>query len=372
MTPQENSPLETLSLAYKNPEEAIKQTEYSGWPIFGCLTEHIPVELIHAAEILPVRLQSGIEAPIASHYLQPFVCTYSKVTISKAMSGEYEYLDGLLAAKTCSVAVSLFQIWNYQKPLKFSKLISLPGNHDKEAIDYFIKELIDLQTDLENFKGIKIVEGRLSESIELYNQLRKAANSLWIERDKGNLNLSAGDLIKALKGSQMLPPEVSLKLLNALHKEAVNGKNYKGKNRLLLLGNDYADVSIIETLEQAGGFVVLDATDNIQSFFKPIPIKEEDPLKQLTSYYLSKVSGAYRLSYEERWKNINDLIQKWDIHACINLVQKYCETRMFDAPLLTESLNALGLPSLKLEIDDISTGTNQIKTRVEAFLEMIK
>lgn len=372
MTPQETPPLETLCLAYKNPDEINNQKAYSGWPIFGCLTEHIPVELIYAAEIIPVRLQRGMEAPIASHYLQPFVCAYSKVTISKAMSGEYEYLDGLLAAKTCSVAVSLFQIWNYQKPLKFSKLISLPGKHDEEAIDYFVKELIDLQTDFENFKGIKITEGRISESIELYNQLRKVANSLWIERDKGNLSLSAGDLIKTLKGSQILPPEVSLKLLKDLHKGAVNGKNYNGKNRLLLLGNDYADVSILETIERAGGFVVLDATDNIQSFFESIPITEESPLKQLASYYLSKVSGAYRLSYDERWENIHALVRKWDIHACINLVQKYCETRMFEAPLLTESFNALGLPSLTLEIDDINTGMNQIKTRVEAFLEMIK
>ena len=44
---------------------------------------------------------------------------------------------------------------------------------------------------------------------------------------------------------------------------------------------------------------------------------------------------------------------------------------LFDAPLLKKELESLGLPVLYLEWEHSMTGTAQLKTRVEAFIEMI-
>ena len=77
------------------------------------------------------------------------------------------------------------------------------------------------------------------------------------------------------------------------------------------------------------------------------------------------------MTYEDRLDHIRDLISKWEIDACINLIQKFCDTAMFEFPLVVESLKEVGVPCLSLEIDDISIGMGQLKTRVEAFLETI-
>lgn len=365
------SALEVLRYAYNNPGEIKSQPGYGDWPVFGCLTDHVPVELIYAADILPFRLQSSNIASSASQHLQSFVCAYAKVTTHRAMSGEYGFLDGVLGAKTCSVATSIFQLWNYDWPLKFSWLISLPGNCDSDAAEYFEKELQEIKSALEGFRNKTISSNKLSESISLYNEIRDVAANIWVKKNEGTIGLTAGEVITALKGSQVLPPEISLDLLKRLLEETGNRNSFDTSVRIMFLGNDYADVALADMVEQSGGFIAYDGTDNIGSFFSQPTKLEGDSIKQLSSYYLSKVSGCYRLTYEERWARIQDLISKWEIDACIILVQKYCETAMFESPLVVESLKRMGIPCLSLEVDDISLGISQIKTRVEAFLEMV-
>jgi benzoyl-CoA reductase/2-hydroxyglutaryl-CoA dehydratase subunit BcrC/BadD/HgdB len=65
------------------------------------------------------------------------------------------------------------------------------------------------------------------------------------------------------------------------------------------------------------------------------------------------------------------LAEEWHIGACVNVIQKYCDTSLFEGPLLEEAFKDLGIPYLTLEIDDTSPGLRQIETRVQAFLEMI-
>ena len=371
MKSQTTSALEALSAAYNNPEALKVRPGFEDWPVFGCLTDYVPIELIYAADILPIRLQGGDSAVSASQHLQSFVCAYAKVTTHRAMSGEYDYLDGVIGAKTCNVAVTVFQLWNYERPLKFSRLVSLPGNCDAEAVEYFKNELLEIKAALEDFRNITISDEKLSASIAVYNDLRNISARLWRKKSEGTLNLSAGELVRALKGSQCLPPEVSLGLLKTLLEESEDPSDHKKGIRIMILGNDYADSSLADMVEQAGGFIAYDGTDNIGSFLSPLHDSTGNPIEQMSRYYLTKAGGCYRLTYEERWSHMQALIKQWEIDACINLVQKYCDTMMFETPLVVDALKDMEIPCLSLEIDDISLGKSQIRTRVEAFLETI-
>ena len=97
----------------------------------------------------------------------------------------------------------------------------------------------------------------------------------------------------------------------------------------------------------------------------------DDPIRSLASYYLSKASGPYRLAYEVRRARALELARRYGLRGCIHVVQKYCDTLLFEVPLLVEDLKAEGIPSLVLEIDDTAYSTGQVRTRIEAFLEML-
>jgi benzoyl-CoA reductase/2-hydroxyglutaryl-CoA dehydratase subunit BcrC/BadD/HgdB len=64
-------------------------------------------------------------------------------------------------------------------------------------------------------------------------------------------------------------------------------------------------------------------------------------------------------------------VERYDVEGAIIFVLKFCDPHLFDAPLLLETLEALGLPVLYLEWEHSLGGIAQLRTRIEAFLEMI-
>jgi len=312
------SDLKTLISAYDEPHQAALDYRKDDRPIFGYITEHVPIELIHAAGILPLRIQGGNTADLADLHLQSFSCSYARSAIHMAMDGSYDYLNGLISSKTCDVALSLFQIWEDCRPLEFKWLLSLPGNCDEDAVAYFRDELSELKSAIEGYRQSEISEQRLLQSIELYNDIRHVVKQLWAKRNDGSLALSTGDLVRVLKGSQVLPPEGALDFLKALPENGDGQSAAPESNvRLLLFGTSYADAALVDIIEKNGGRVLMDDTSSIGRLFDSEVEIQGDPLTSIARHYVCKVTGCYRLSYEERWERINNLIKEWNINGSV-------------------------------------------------------
>ena len=54
----------------------------------------------------------------------------------------------------------------------------------------------------------------------------------------------------------------------------------------------------------------------------------------------------------------------------VALIQKFCDPHGFDYHHVAQAFHQIGVPSLFLEVDNI-VSVGQIKTRVQAFLEML-
>lgn len=366
------SALQALMAAYENPHQAIQEHRGDSSPVFGHLTENVPLELLHAAGILPVRIQSGDAAALASAHLQNFTCSFCRAAIHQEVSGDYHYLSGLVSSKTCDTAMTLFQLWTDRRPMEFSWLLSLPGNNDEGAVDYFTRELLGFKTALETYRHGQITQEDISEAIVLFNAIRETANRIWERSRTGSTSLSVKEIVASLKGSQVLPPETALALLQGLLEE---GKKKEATSSdgtpLMLLGGSFHDISIIDVIEKGGGRVLMDDTlAGARSFGEPIT-HSGDPIRSLAEYYLSKATGPYRLEYGVRTVRVLELVRKYSLRGCIHVVQKFCDPCLFEIPLLVEDLKAHGIPSLVLEIDDTAYSTGQVTTRIEAFLEML-
>jgi benzoyl-CoA reductase/2-hydroxyglutaryl-CoA dehydratase subunit BcrC/BadD/HgdB len=256
--------------------------------------------------------------------------------------------------------------------MEFSWLLSLPGNSDEGAVDYFTRELLGLKSALEAYRDKEITEGDLTEAVMLYNAMRETVEQIWVRSRKGATSLSVKEIVASLKGSQVLPPRTALTLLKSLleEEEEREATSIAG-TPLMLLGGSFHDTSIIDVIEKGGGRILLDDTlAGARSFGDPITYSG-DPIRSLSKYYLSKATGPYRLEYAARTGRVLDLVRMYDLRGCIHLVQKFCDPCLFELPLLVEDLKAAGVPSLVLEIDDTAYSAGQVTTRIEAFLEML-
>jgi benzoyl-CoA reductase/2-hydroxyglutaryl-CoA dehydratase subunit BcrC/BadD/HgdB len=74
---------------------------------------------------------------------------------------------------------------------------------------------------------------------------------------------------------------------------------------------------------------------------------------------------------EERFNRIVKLARDFRVDGVIGQTIRYCVSYAHDLPLLTKRLQAEGIPILSLDVEYGTSGSGQIQTRVQAFLEML-
>jgi benzoyl-CoA reductase/2-hydroxyglutaryl-CoA dehydratase subunit BcrC/BadD/HgdB len=68
---------------------------------------------------------------------------------------------------------------------------------------------------------------------------------------------------------------------------------------------------------------------------------------------------------------IKTRIKKNKVQGLIFISQKFCDNTLLFYPLLRQYLNDIKVPSLFLEIEHNNLSFGQIKTRIQAFIEII-
>jgi len=103
-------------------------------------------------------------------------------------------------------------------------------------------------------------------------------------------------------------------------------------------------------------------------------VKENgEPVRAIAERYLHKVPCPFMYSSEERFKHVREMVKLFDVEGVLIFSLKSCDVHSFDAPLLAEELRGNeGLPVLCLEWEHSLSGIAQLRTRIEAFIEMLE
>jgi benzoyl-CoA reductase/2-hydroxyglutaryl-CoA dehydratase subunit BcrC/BadD/HgdB len=127
--------------------------------------------------------------------------------------------------------------------------------------------------------------------------------------------------------------------------------------------------------------VVVDTLCNGTGDSLPHADVDRDPIEALAYRYLDKVNCPktyidnkelnLQKDLENRFGDIGYFAKEFEVDGSILYVYKYCDPFGFEVPARKAYYNAINIPHLYLE-DEYTTGTiGQLKTRIQAFLEMI-
>ena len=131
------------------------------------------------------------------------------------------------------------------------------------------------------------------------------------------------------------------------------------------------NAELVRLVERLGANVVADDWSTGTRYFWNLVRSDPDPVRAISRRYLDMVPSSFTFQHEERFDHVKRLVKSYDVDGVILFVVKFCDPYLFDAPLLLEELKAMGLPVLYLEWEHSLRGIAQLKTRVEAFLEMV-
>jgi benzoyl-CoA reductase subunit C len=250
----------------------------------------------------------------------------------------------------------------------------MPNNvQSKRALPYLTGELRALKEALEKWIGEAISDEGLNKGIEVMNKSRKLTRELYELRKEENPAINGLDAMYAVVASQMVDKkDYNETLQGILAKLPQRPAEEDSKVRLMILGSEDDDTEFLEMVESLGAVFVVDDHCTGSRYFWNEVTPNKDPLEAIASRYIERVPCPSKdWPQRTRVEHIKKLAQDWGVQGAIVIQQKFCDPHELDIPATIDSLKQIGVPSQFLEFD-VTVPVGQFKTRVEAFLEMLK
>lgn len=370
--------LRRFDAAVEAPFEEAKGRKAQGQKIIGWLLTDVPEELIHAAGAFPVGiLGSNHKIRLADTHLQVWVCSLMRSSLELGLQGELDFLDGVLIPQTCDTTRAMVGIWRKTCPTPFIDKFLMPRQVRPSAREYLTGELTRLKNKLEQETGAVITDEKLWASIRLFNQNRQLLRRMFAIHIGHPGVLTSREAYTAIKAAMYMDKVEHNELLRGLiaeleQKVAQSAGRPNCKVRLVISGGVWEPPEIMDLIEEAGGVVVGDDLLTGARYLGPDADEGGNPLEALADRQLRKIPfGGFDNQNNERRSFLINLVRQAEARGLVFLQLKFCEPENYDYNDMGEALNTVGIPNLRLETEFTNSSLGQIRTRLEAFIEMI-
>ena len=375
---------------YQKRDSRAKELKKEGKKVIGYLDIYPVLEMLTALDSVPFRILGDMSEPItrADAYLPTVVCPFLRSCLDLGLKGRYDFLDGVVMAHTCEVAEKMAHIWRIYLNPPYAHFIDTPHTAHEAAQRQHKKLLEDFKKTLESFTGKTLTEASLHEAIKIHNQQRALVRELYDLRKPDPPLISGAETLQVMVALASLPVAEGNELLNQVISEVKERQDGPPKQpaRLLIWGSMIDNTALIDMIESIGANVVMDDIGmGSRAYFPPVELTD-DPLDGLACRYLvalksprtfreTVLSEANRKDYmtdlENRFGYLKDYAKEWNVNGVILEVLRYCDSHGYEVPGLRDYLDSIGLPSIYLEHDYSQSALAQLRTRVQAFLEII-
>jgi len=374
---------------YQDRPRRVKELKAEGKQVMGYFCLYPVLEILTALDLVPYRIFGNMREPItkADACLPTIVCPFLRSALDLGLKGEYDFLNGVVTCHSCEVGEKMSHIWRtYLNPSCFH-FIDVPHTTHKAAQEQFREQLKDFQKTLESFTGRELSTVKLKEAIVSYNQQRALVRELYDLRKPDPPLISGTEVLQVMVALMSIPVAEGNELLKQVISEVKQRKDGPQKKpaRLLVWGSIIDDIALIDMIEGLEANVVMDDTCvGSRSHFPDVELTE-DPLDGLAYRYLvelkcprtfrevdtGEAKKDYMADLESRFGYLRDYAREWNVNGIILQSVRYCDIHGYEVPGLTDYLDSIGLPNIYLEHDYSEAALAPLKTRVQAFLEVI-
>ncbi|NMG76442.1 2-hydroxyacyl-CoA dehydratase [Aromatoleum diolicum] len=346
----------------------------------GYLCTYTPPELLTAAGVAYGRIDKcGTPSVVAEGevIVKSVFCDMAKSVIGHFRTKDpfHDALDQVVTFYTCdTMRATSNAINHYFKP---SYGYVVPRTGDKpSARDFFRGEMIAFKNDLEKLTGKPVEEAKIREAIQLHRKLRQTIHKISDLRKRNRPPLSGSDFLEITRAYRSLPAQEQLPILEDLHNRLADvPDDDTPRLRIMICGGIMADGDrrLMDLLEKDIGVnvVVEDHCTGLSPFYYDIE-ETDDPYRDLANAYLDQAPCARQSPLTKRIDFAGNLAQEYKVDAVIYYTLKFCPSFSQTKGLFMRRFHEIGLPALELDTDYSQGDTGQIKTRLEAFVEVLK
>lgn len=346
----------------------------------GHICSYVPLELLNAAGVKHARLMhAGNSDQVAAGeiYTSSTYCDFTKSLVGGFETADpfMKSFDQLVFFDTCNPMRTTVDFIN-EKYVK-AKSYLLPRNRtEANARKFFRNEIVELKRDLEKLTGKEISDETIRENIVLVNEVRAQIRRISELRKRNYPPIKGKEFLEIIKAYYALPPRQQLKLYEDLYEKLskIPDKTGAGPIRIMLAGGIMAegDNKVINIIED--DFNARVVIDDHCTGYNPVHVDtkvEGDVIQNIADSYLDSAPCARMVPLEERVKYSIELAKAYNVDAVVYKYMKFCQCYGMTANEYIKAFRAEGIPLLEISSDYSTGDSGQIRTRIEAFLEVI-
>ena len=357
----------------------------AGKKVIGAFCLYAPEELVYAADATMVGLCGGADfsIPDAEAVIPRELCPLIKSFFGFKVGGTCPYFQScnlVVGETTCDGKKKVCELLADYTP---TYVMEIPHKIDTpQARALWLAEMKLFKEQMEKLTGNAIEKDALKDSIRLINAKRTAMKRVSEARKDSNVPISGLDALLVNQISFYDDVERFTKMTNELADEleernmAGNGVADKDKPRLMFSGCPMAipNWKLHSIIEGMGVPVVAEESCIGSRYFTDLVEPKGDSvdsmLEALVDRY-SKISCACFTPNNERVEKVVQMAKDYNADGVVYNVLQYCHAYNVEAVKVERALKAKGVPMLKINTDYSTEDVEQIRTRVEAFTEML-
>ncbi|MFX1462009.1 MAG: benzoyl-CoA reductase, bzd-type, subunit N [Promethearchaeota archaeon] len=361
---------------YENRHDyAKKWKERTGGKIIGYFCTYVPEEILYAADILPVRILGSHEPQdVSEPHIFAMFCPFCRDCLAQGLKGRYDYLDGIMIAQSCLHIRQAFTSWDLHIPVDYKYYLPHPMNvQSSHAVPYLTEELKLFKKSVEEWAGKQISDEDVKRGIEIMNKNRRLLQKVYELRKNPNPPLTGLEAMHMVVSSQMIDKQEHSKALEELLQKLPSRSLDEPGERLMILGSEDDDTEFVAMVEDLGARFVIDDHCTGTRYFNTLVNTNGDPLGSIAERYVKRTPCPSKdWPQRTRLESIIQLAKEYDVQGAIIMQMKFCDPHELDTVIIKETLEKeLNIQTLFLEFD-VTVPIGQFKTRVEAFLEIIR
>jgi len=366
--------------------EEIVDAKKQGRKIIGTFCVYVPEELILAVDGVCIGLCAGADvgADEAEKYIPRNTCALIKAFMGFKLAGLCPYIqttDLIVGETTCDGKKKAYELFDEMTNGKMY-VMEIPNKKGEDGKSLWKNEVKRFSEKLESLSGKKITLEKLKEASKIVNDKRKALQRLSLLRANDPSPISGLD---ALLINQVAfyddPLRFTAKvneLCDELDQRVKSGAGAASKRspRILVSGSPMAipNWKLHAITEGSGATIVGEEScvgeRNFRSLLDDKFTSLEDAMRKIADRYMT-INCACFTPNNERLSDIEDLAGRLKADGIIHYAIQFCTPYMMEAYKVKKVADAMKVPFLRIETDYSMEDMGQLKTRVEAFLEMI-
>ncbi len=351
----------------------------------GIYCNMIPYELINSFGARAVRLGCGNPAavPVGEEIISGDVCPVVKASLGMLLTPNSiaSRCNVFVLPTSCDAKKKMGEILSDYKPVF---MLNLPPEQNANLyLDQTAKEFGRLAEFLAKHLGRKLDKGLLKEEIKQANRRTFTLREIHKLRISRPDLISIRDLFMIVQSSftgvplSKWNPEAE-KILDWLGREISSPAPKRKRTRLILTGAPilWPNFKVLSVIEESGSDIVSDTLcTGIQSCFDPAVGDESSVKYMLRSLAMKYVFASICPSFISQTSKLNriiDLVAETSSKGVVNHALRLCQLCDLENYRLRQIMKQHHIPLLDVRTDYSLEDTEQLRIRVEAFLETLE